>query len=278
MANTSWKRLQDVFKRSWKTKSVTLKTSSRRLEDVLENKKCLLGYDIIFDYGRDGLYWWCSYPIHQQRSTPNWSTLVFYKQRFFSTQPQCCLAFSWIKFQILLRCCLIHITIIILRRILSLVRLSSRLGLGLLESYLCDLFFIFSLIFSVINQITSLKKARLMMLMAIMNCFSGMIEQQKVFSLISSRDHCQRSHQRKSLARREQDLNNLSSGFGEWSCAILTKICLCEWRCVVLYKNMEFLKYLQKFYFWIITQMKKANNFHVQRHAFAKRLLIFCQF
>ena len=41
---------------------------------------------------------------------------------------------------------------------------------------------------------------------------------------------------------------------------------------------MEFLKYLQKFYFWMITQMKKENNFHVQPHAFAKRLLIFCQF
>ena len=36
-------RLEDVLKTSWKTKSVTLKTSSRRLEDVLENKKCLLG-------------------------------------------------------------------------------------------------------------------------------------------------------------------------------------------------------------------------------------------
>ena len=35
-------RLEDVFKTSWKTKSVTLKTSSRRLKDVLENKKCLL--------------------------------------------------------------------------------------------------------------------------------------------------------------------------------------------------------------------------------------------
>ena len=43
IANTSWRRLQDVFKTSWKTKSVTLKMSSRRLEDVLENKKCLLG-------------------------------------------------------------------------------------------------------------------------------------------------------------------------------------------------------------------------------------------
>ena len=46
IANTSWRRLQDVFKTFWKTKSVTLKTSSRRLEDVLENKKCLLGHTI----------------------------------------------------------------------------------------------------------------------------------------------------------------------------------------------------------------------------------------
>ena len=37
----------------------------------------------------------------------------FYKQRFFSTHPLWCLAFSWIELQMLLRCCLIHITIII---------------------------------------------------------------------------------------------------------------------------------------------------------------------
>ena len=83
LANTSWKRLEDVLmtswktswrrlesvlktslrrledvlgkrianrswrrkiaKTSWKTKSVTLQTSLRRLEDVLENKKYLLG-------------------------------------------------------------------------------------------------------------------------------------------------------------------------------------------------------------------------------------------
>ena len=36
-----------------------------------------------------------------------------YKQRFFSTHPQCCLAFSRIGLQMLLRCGLIHITIII---------------------------------------------------------------------------------------------------------------------------------------------------------------------
>ena len=38
-----------------------------------------------------------------------------YKQRFCSTQPQCCLTFSWIDLQMLLSCCLIHISIIILR-------------------------------------------------------------------------------------------------------------------------------------------------------------------
>ena len=37
----------------------------------------------------------------------------FYKQRFFSTHTQCCSTFSWIELQMLLRCCLIHITIII---------------------------------------------------------------------------------------------------------------------------------------------------------------------
>ena len=36
----------------------------------------------------------------------------FYKQRFFSTHPQWCLDLSWIDLQMLLRCCLIHITII----------------------------------------------------------------------------------------------------------------------------------------------------------------------
>ena len=36
-------RLEDFLKTSWKTKSVKLKTSSRRLDDVLENKKCLVG-------------------------------------------------------------------------------------------------------------------------------------------------------------------------------------------------------------------------------------------
>ena len=51
----------------------------------------------------------------------------------------------------LLSFCLIHKTIVILRHILYLVNLCPRLGLGLIMSYLCDLFFIFSLIFIVIT-------------------------------------------------------------------------------------------------------------------------------
>ena len=62
LANMSWRRLEDALKKSWRCFRKTyckyvLKTSSRglgrrkvlrwrRLEDVLENKKCLLGYYI----------------------------------------------------------------------------------------------------------------------------------------------------------------------------------------------------------------------------------------
>ena len=58
----------------------------------------------------------------------------------------------------LLRCCLILIAIIILRHILYLVCLFLCLGLGLFMSYLCDLFFNVSLIFIVINHITTFKQ------------------------------------------------------------------------------------------------------------------------
>ena len=83
----------------------------------------------------------------------------FYKQRYFSTQLQCCLTFSHIELQMLLRYCLIHITIIILRHILHLVYLCICLDLGLFVS--CDLFFISSLIFILINHITSFKQTYL---------------------------------------------------------------------------------------------------------------------
>ena len=71
----------------------------------------------------------------------------FYKQRFFST-------FLRIELQILLKCCLIHLTIIILRHILYLAYLCLWLGLYLFMSYLYDLLYIFSLIFFVITHLT----------------------------------------------------------------------------------------------------------------------------
>ena len=72
----------------------------------------------------------CSDQILKRNMSKNtWFYLVsihafFYKQRFFSAQPQCCLTFSWIELQMLLRCCLIHIAIIKLWHILYLAYVS----------------------------------------------------------------------------------------------------------------------------------------------------------
>ena len=68
---------------------------------------------------------------------------------------ECCLT----QIQILLRCCLLHIAIMILRHILYLVYLCPRLGL--VWRNLCAQFFIFSLIFIIINRIISLKQTHL---------------------------------------------------------------------------------------------------------------------
>ena len=92
---------------------------------------------------------------------PHSNTRFFYKQRFFSTQPQCCLTASWIELQMLLRCCWIHISIIIQGFVLCLVHLRPCLSLGLFMLYLCDLFFIVCLIFIAINHITSFKQTYL---------------------------------------------------------------------------------------------------------------------
>ena len=58
----------------------------------------------------------------------------------------------------LFRCCLIQITIIVQRQIFHLVYLHPCLGLDLFMSYLGILFFTFSLIFVVINHVTSSKQ------------------------------------------------------------------------------------------------------------------------
>ena len=90
---------------------------------------------------------------------------AFFISDIFSTQPQCYLTLSWNELQMLLGYYLIHVTIIILRRILYLVYLGPFLGLGLRprsrnepkHTYLCCIFVIcFS--FSAINSITSLKR------------------------------------------------------------------------------------------------------------------------
>ena len=87
--------------------------------------------------------------LHSLRSD-NLDARFFYKQRFsfFLSQPHCCLTFSWIELQMLLRCCLIHKSIIILRHFLYLLHLCTCLDLGLFMSCQCDLilFFIFILI------------------------------------------------------------------------------------------------------------------------------------
>ena len=59
----------------------------------------------------------------------------FCKQRFFSTQPQCCLTFSWTELQMLLRCCLMHKNIIMLIHFLHLLYLCPCLDLGLVMIY-----------------------------------------------------------------------------------------------------------------------------------------------
>ena len=64
----------------------------------------------------------------------------------------------------------------------------------------------------------------MMMMMIMMNCFCGMVDWRKMFSLISSQDHCQRySPSRISDTTRAgfEPAQNLSSGLAEWSCAVV---------------------------------------------------------
>ena len=96
---------------------------------------------------------WYEPMVKWKRFQPNsLHTLFFYKQRFFSTQPQRCLAFSWIELHMLLRCCLLHIGIIIVRHFLYLVYFCPCLDVGLFMLYQFGLFytFIFIMISSII--------------------------------------------------------------------------------------------------------------------------------
>ena len=77
---------------------------------------------------------------------PRWQSFIytlFHRQRFFSTQPQCCFTFSWIELQMLLRCCLIHKSIVILRYFLYLQYLCQCLESKYFETFWCSTKFSF---------------------------------------------------------------------------------------------------------------------------------------
>ena len=87
-----------------------------------------------------------------------YNTRFIFISNAFLTQLYCCLTFSRIELQMMLRCCLIHITVIILKYTLYLVYLGPFLVPGLFMSYLwVYVSLIFSLILVTINHITSLK-------------------------------------------------------------------------------------------------------------------------
>ena len=63
-----------------------------------------------------------------------------------------------------------------------------------------------------------------MMIMMMMNCFCGMFDRRKAFSLISRQDHCQGSSPSRISTTVQAGFEpavNLSSGFVEWSCAVV---------------------------------------------------------
>ena len=75
-----------------------------------------------------------------------------------SNKPPCFLSFSKIDLTMLISCCLINISIIILRKFLYLVHLSACVSPGLFLSNLCDLISLSIFVFIIINHINSFKQ------------------------------------------------------------------------------------------------------------------------
>ena len=70
-------------------------------------------------------------------------------------------------------------------------------------------------------QKASRRRPRLLMMM---NCFCGMLDRRKAFSLISSRDHCQRSSSSQICDTPQagfEPAQNMNSGLVEWRCAVV---------------------------------------------------------
>ena len=64
----------------------------------------------------------------------------------------------------------------------------------------------------------------MMMMMMTMNYFYGMVDRRKAFSLISSRDRCQRSSPSRISDTPQagfEPVQNISSGLVEWSCVVV---------------------------------------------------------
>ena len=62
------------------------------------------------------------------------------------------------------------------------------------------------------------------MMVVMMNCFCSMVDRRKAFSLLSSRDHCQKSSPSwisDTPRAGFEPAQNLTSGLVEWSCAVV---------------------------------------------------------
>ena len=74
------------------------------------------------------------------------------------------------------------------------------------------------------------------------NCFYGISDQQKAFSLISSKNHCQRSSPLEISNKLEagfEPVQNLGLGLVEWSCAVVITT-------TPQHHNTQLFKYLQR--------------------------------
>ena len=110
----------------------------------------------------------------------------------------------------------------------------------------------------------SILDLRLMIMMMMMNCFCGMVDRRKVFSLISNRDHCQRSSPSWISDMPQagfEPVQNLSSGFVEWRCAVV--ITTTPWQVL----RMFWVKIMNDFFdeehfclHWNHSQIVKSGN------------------
>ena len=102
--------------------------------------------------------------------------------------------------------------------------------------------------------------------MMMMNYFCGMVDQWKVFTFISSRDHCQ-SFSPSRISNmpwaRLESAQNLNSDFVEWGCAVM--ITTTQWpnKSLKLYVNFSipFIASLAAILlFWLLTFFPKSSH------------------